>query len=92
MSIKTYREQSKRDWTRDLKEGESFDTEELQLGCLQRIADAAGAMAQNHIQLQKDREWYKEQYSRRGDEILSLHRQISSLKGVITKLKKKQAK
>ena len=44
----TQREQSKKDW-------ESRDTsEDLQLGCLQRIADASEKMASNYTQLQKD--------------------------------------
>lgn len=63
--------------------------EQIQIGALQRIADATEKMASNYTALQNDRDlymrWWKEQkaYSQK------LARRISALQGVITKLKKK---
>lgn len=71
-------------------EGNSFDA--LQTGCLQRIADATEAMSKSYVTLQNDVAWYRKRNVEQNETITALHRQISSLKGVITKLKKKQAK
>lgn len=79
----TQREQSKMEW-----EGRGT-AEDLQLGCLQRIADASEKMAGNYIQLQNDRDWYKKRYYEQQESMNKLHRTISALKGVITKMKKK---
>lgn len=81
----TQREQSKKDW-------ESRDTaEDLQLGCLQRIADASEKMASNYTQMQNDLEYYKTGYHRRWEVIEKKDRSISALRGQITKLRKKVA-
>ena len=79
------REQSKKDW-------ESRDTsEDLQLGCLQRIADASEKMASNYTQLQKDLDYYKNGYKVRWEIIEKKNKSISALRGQITKLKNKIA-
>ena len=65
------------------------NTEQLKLGCLQRIANAQEEMAKGWIELREDRDrkdryWKEEVERRRG-----LERQVSALRGVITKLKRK---
>lgn len=62
---------------------------EIQLGCLQRIADAAELMAKDRDSLiqkldwaRKDRDEYRERYRK-------AEKRIAALKGVITKMKKK---
>ena len=66
--------------------------EDINSGCLQRIADATEKMAQNYTSLQNDRDFYKrcwEETSRTRDK---LYRRISALKGVITRMKKGRGK
>jgi len=63
--------------------------EDIKLGCLQRIADASEKMASKYIQMENDLEYYKKYYRERGDVIAKRDKTISSLKGQITKLKKK---
>lgn len=92
MPIKSFKEQSKHDWGRDLKEGQTLDTEELQLGCLQRIADGVETISGNWRSLIGELHLQKDENRRLQTRITELNRQVSSLKGVITKLKKKQAK
>lgn len=68
---------------------ESPSYEGLQTGCLQRIADATEIMASNYVQLQKDRDWYKQKYEEQQRKIASLENTIKSLRGWITKWKSK---
>jgi hypothetical protein len=68
----------------------NFPTEgEIQTGALQRIADATELMAKNHKQLVNDRDLYEKWF--RAERAARLHRdnQIRSLRGVITKLRKR---
>lgn len=62
--------------------------EDINSGCLQRIADATEKMASNYTALQNDRDMYKRWYNQHREEKEGLYRKISALKGVITKLKK----
>mgnify|MGYP000706361046 FL=1 len=79
----TQREQSKKDW-------ESRDTsEDLQLGCLQRIADATEKMASNYQRMENDLAMYKRWYKEKCETVNNRDRSISNLRGQITKLKKK---
>jgi uncharacterized coiled-coil DUF342 family protein len=63
--------------------------ENIQLGCMQRIADAIEKMAVNQDRLIHDRDMYKRMYETARDTIYSQERSIRSLKGQITKLRKK---
>lgn len=63
-------------------------TEDINSGCLQRIADATEKMALNYDKLISDRDWYKNLYNNR-EYTRRLEKQNSAYKGVITKLKKK---
>lgn len=63
--------------------------EAISTGSLQRIADATELMARNYLELQKERDNYKKGYYEKREQIEKLYRQISALKGVITKLKNK---
>jgi hypothetical protein len=83
MSKTSFTEKSRKDYF-----AEDCTFEQIQTGCLQRIADASEQMAKNYIQLQADLAWYKKLSADRWENILTLQRQISSLKGVVTKLKK----
>lgn len=61
----------------------------IQAACLQDIALSMRAMAKNHVELVMDldrfKRWYKEEQAR----AKGLERRNASLRGVITKLKRK---
>lgn len=78
------REHSKQNWT------SAGTIEEVNAGSLQRIADATEVMAGNFIALQNDRDLYKRWWKEDQETIVMLSRQVSALKGVITKMKRKQ--
>jgi vacuolar-type H+-ATPase catalytic subunit A/Vma1 len=81
----TFRQDSRIDWT---PTSQPISKEQLAVGCLQRIADAAEKMVANYDAMRKKAEryerWYKEEWAR----CTHRDRQISALHGQITKLKK----
>ena len=78
----TFKDSSKQSWT------SAGSVEHINAGSLQRIADAAEAMAKNHVQLQSELDRYKRHYEEQRDARYHAERRINSLKGVITRLKK----
>ena len=74
MPFKSYREESRANWGRTLCDEQHPSNEEVQLGAILRIADAAEVMARNHQQLINERD--------------RLLRRIAALRGHITRLKK----
>jgi hypothetical protein len=82
-----FRAESRKEWNRP-GIGVQPSTEDLNLGCLQRIADATELMAKRYDELinakrraEENAEYYEGLY-RRAD------RRVSAAKGQITKLKK----
>lgn len=73
--------------------------EEIQTGCLQRIADATELIAKDHDRLQRRLKimeesrdyWYRESESWK-QTAFGMQRKYAAMKGVVTKLKKKLAK
>jgi hypothetical protein len=88
MSFKTYREESKINYG-SVKEKSTL--EEINTGSLQRIADATEKMASNYQKMENDLAMYKRWYEERGKTVDKLNYTIRTLKGVITKLKKRKA-
>lgn len=88
MPHKFYQNESRKDYGRIMPESFGMTGEEIKVGCLQRIAAATEAMAKNHDQLVRDRDYYKKLADSRADSLNHAERRIASLKGVITKLKK----
>lgn len=82
----TFKDQSRVSW--QPKENRQVTNEEINTGCLQRIADATEAMAQGYIALQNQRDQYKRWYEQKSKESERMARRIAALQGVITKLKK----
>lgn len=78
------REHSKQNWL------SSGTVEEINSGCLQRIADATEAIAKNYNSLLNQVEALKRDVNYYRDDRDRKDRKISALRGVITKLKKKQ--
>lgn len=88
-SFKNFREESRsKNW--GVNQDGNMTNEQLQLGCMLRIADATESMAQNYTQMERDLKYYKERCDAKEKAIQSLNNSIRSMKGVITKLKKKK--
>ncbi len=77
-------EASRQKWRRSIP-----TIEDLHLGCLQRVADATELMAKSHAQLITERNNFKESKEMWQRLYAAKLRQVSSLRGVITKLKNK---
>lgn len=78
----TQREDSKKEWT------SNATGEDIQLGCLQRIADATEKMATNHVKLQSDYDYMRKERDRYKQLYYAEQKRCSTLKGWITRLKK----
>lgn len=83
MGWKDYREESKSVWGRKTEYPLEITLEEVKTGCFLRIADSLEKMERPYVELLETIEKYKELEI----ENKSLRREISGLKGVITKLK-----
>lgn len=79
---------SKQQWN---KSGENPTPEELAGGCLQRIANAVEGMQKPYLQLLSDVDYYKRKCQAANEKSSKLEKRIASLKGVITRMKKKKA-
>jgi hypothetical protein len=91
MAFISHRENSKTNWGREIAGDSNTDRDDIQLGCLLRIADATEAMAKNYVSLQNSLDYYKRAYQEEQQETSRLRLQASALRGVITKLKKARA-
>lgn len=69
----------------------STTCEEINAGSLQRIADATEAMSRNYVELQNQVDYYKKRMESLQEQNETLFRSNAALRGVITKLKKRQA-
>jgi hypothetical protein len=86
MANKSWKDQSRINW--EPAGTRQITTEEIQVGALQRIADATEVMAKNHQNLIDERDRYKRRYEYEQKENQRMARRIAALQGVITKLKK----
>lgn len=82
----TFVEASKENWVSS--NGLNPSNEQLQLGCLQRIAAATELMSKNYQSLFDELQRYKRYYNEERQVSQRMARTISSLKGHITRLKK----
>ena len=86
MNRRTLTERSKAEYgTR----GDVPATDELQTGCLQRIAAATEVMAQNYQQLINNRDWYRQRWQEECRRREELKRSNAALRGVVTRLKRR---
>lgn len=69
-----------REHSRVMCTAEDTTIEVVTAGSLQRIADAVEVMAKDRVQMERDLQWYKEQYAARGRTIANLESQIKGLK------------
>ena len=87
-----YRANSRVPWGRKIDSGDTLkDRDDIKLGCLLRIADAAEAMAKSHVQLQNSLDFYKHRVERLDAEVQRLLRSNAALRGVIKRRKKESA-
>jgi hypothetical protein len=84
-----FKEESRKNWTSGADDKPT--REQLQLGCLQRIADATEAMANEYNRLLSENKWLSKSRKNYATENEKLVRSNSALRGVITKMKNKQA-
>jgi hypothetical protein len=84
---KTLRQAGKLDFV--YPDAHQFTLDEVEVGVLQRIADASELMASNFLELQTSRDYYKRRALQAEELSNHLQRRISSFKGQITKLKNK---
>lgn len=84
---KTFKDWSKDNWSRT--DQSPANNEQLQIGCLQRIADATELMAKSHSHLIQEAERYKKWYYEERAKIESLRRSIVTHKANYTRLKNK---
>lgn len=88
----SFKDQSKKNWgfnNDGIMPKREITNEEIQIGCMQRVADASEKMASNYTNMQDNLAWYKNRYEERGDAIRFMEKRIAALKGAITKLKNK---
>lgn len=88
-TFKSYREESRANWGRNVEAGAQISNEDVRSGCLLRIADATEAMAKNHLQLINSLDYYKRVYSERGIELQHAKNQLRAARGQLTRLKNK---
>lgn len=81
--------QSRDNWS----DGEQFSGDtRVAVGCLQRIATATEAMAQNWQPLVAERDWLKRKLDDERERIKCLRRSNAALRGTITRMKKERNK
>lgn len=93
--FKNYRDASRTNWGKKVEdgdEGSSMNRDDLKFGCMLRMADAAEKMALNYDTLINERDRYKRCYNEEKELVKQRDNSIRSLKGTITKLKKKAIK
>lgn len=85
---KTFKQYASENWTAG-PEGRKPTMEEVQVGVLQRIADAVEKSVEDRRKIDSELAYYKKRNPELRQEIDSLNRKISASEGVKTKLKKK---
>lgn len=85
---KTLKDHSKVAWSFGGDEFPGY--EKVKIGCLQRIADAAEAMAQNYLRLQSDLEYYKRRCKGLEQDVQTLKNSRAGYMAALTKEKKKR--
>lgn len=81
----TFKDSSRKTWA------SNNTIEHINAGSLQRIADATEKMAQRHTDLMRERDQYKGWYEEERQRRVSKERSNHSLRGQITKLRKRLA-
>lgn len=83
----TYDKESRKGWYDPSRDKPS--REQLQLGCLQRIADATETMCKDREKLERDYQYMRDSRDRYRSQCERLERSNAALRGVITKMKRR---
>lgn len=78
---------SKIHWGNRIEENDYPGDEKIKIGCLQRIASAAEAMAKNHVQLQSDYNYMRERRDRYKALYEKEAKRSAAFKGWVTRYK-----
>lgn len=86
--FKPYRDESRKNWGRTLPQNQTISEDDIKLGAILRIADAAEAMAKNHVALQNDRDYLARRVRELDAVCARLSRSNAGLRGVIKRMKR----
>ena len=86
MTLRKYKDESRKNWGTDGRVG----LEEIQLGAILRIADAAEKMCRDREELERKYQNMRAGRDRYREYLEAERRKNAALRGVITKLKRKQ--
>lgn len=89
MGFKNYRDESRRNYGRELPDRDGVSLEQLNAGSLQRIADAAETMAKGYARLEQDAAAWRARAQAAESMVALERRRITALKGHITRLRYK---
>ena len=84
--FKKFSDESRNGYGRETADGNLWN-DDLQVGCLQRIADATEAMAKNHIRLMEERDRYERWWKTAKADAERIARSNAALRGYIKRLK-----
>lgn len=84
MSQLYFKEESKKEWYTNLP----INNNDLQTGCLMRIADATEKMASNYVRMENDLKWHRDRAEEREAIITRLTRSNNALRGHLNRIKK----
>lgn len=84
MSQLYFKEESKKEWYTNLP----INNNDLQTGCLMRIADATEKMASNYVRMENDLAMYKRWYEQEKATVAYLTRSNNALRGHLNRIKK----
>jgi len=90
IAFKSWKDESRINWGRELGEKQQLSNEEIQFGALLRIADAVEIIAKNHQRLINERDYYKQWYEQERQIVQTLRHRIAGLKGHIKRIKVKK--
>jgi hypothetical protein len=85
----SYRDGSRDNWGRITDDQGSLSIEQIQTGAFLRIADATEVMAKRYTELIEQRDRYEKFYRHEQRQNEHLKRRLVSLRGYVTRLKKK---
>jgi hypothetical protein len=86
MAHRSHADASRRNFGRD--EAETVSSDDLKVGCLQRIATATEKMAEDRDRLVRDRDYLRGRVDELSKDNERMARRIRALRGVITRLKR----
>lgn len=88
MTHRSFKDESRKNW--GISDNSELDRDQIQLGAILRIADATERMCLDREKLERDYQYMRKQRDRYRDLLDKERRRVTALKGVITRMKRKQ--